>query len=134
MLDREINIRRWKTLFLFSFGTDDIERVFDALIWADAPESIVRKVSENVSAGRIDEGFCFSNPRIRRTVVGVGKTSTASEFLDTTIHEIVHVTQDIAHTDGIEPWGEDFAYLAGDISRCVSDIVCEMSCPHCRHQ
>lgn len=134
MLDREINIRRWKTLFLFSFGTDDIERVFDALLWADAPESIVRKVSENVSAGRLDEGFCFSNPRIRRTVVGVGKTSTASEFLDTTIHEIVHVTQDIAHTDGIEPWGEDFAYLAGDISRCVSDIVCEMSCPHCRHQ
>ena len=134
MLDREINIRRWKTLFLFSFGTDDIERVFDALLWADAPESIVRKVSENVSAGRLDEGFCFSNPRIRRTVVGVGKTSTASEFLDTTIHEIVHVTQDLAHTDGIEPWGEDFAYLAGDISRCVSDIVCEMSCPHCRHQ
>ena len=134
MLDREINIRRWKTLFLFSFGTDDIERVFDALLWADAPESIVRKVSENVSAGRLDEGFCFSNPRERRTVVGVGKTSTASEFLDTTIHEIVHVTQDIAHTDGIEPWGEDFAYLAGDISRCVSDIVCEMSCPHCRHQ
>lgn len=134
MLDREINIRRWKTLFLFSFGTDDIERVFDALLWADAPESIVRKVSGNVSAGRLDEGFCFSNPRIRRTVVGVGKTSTASEFLDTTIHEIVHVTQDIAHTDGIEPWGEDFAYLAGDISRCVSDIVCEMSCPHCRHQ
>ena len=134
MLDREINIRRWKTLFLFSFGTDDIERVFDALLWADAPESIVRKVSENVSAGRLDEGFCFSNPRIRMTVVGVGKTSTASEFLDTTIHEIVHVTQDIAHTDGIEPWGEDFAYLAGDISRCVSDIVCEMSCPHCRHQ
>lgn len=134
MLGREINIRQWKTIFLFSFDTDDMERIVDALSWADAPGTIVRKVSENVSAGRLDEGFCYSNPRERRTVVGVGKTSTASEFLDSTIHEIVHVTQDIAHTDGIEPWGEDFAYLAGDISRCVSDIVCEMSCPHCRHQ
>ena len=134
MLGREINIRQWKTIFLFSFDTDDMERIVDALSWADAPGTIVRKVSENVSAGRLDEGFCYSNPRERRTVVGVGKTSAASEFLDTTIHEIVHVTQDIAHTDGIEPWGEDFAYLAGDISRSVSDIVCEMSCPHCRHQ
>lgn len=57
-----------------------------------------------------------------------------AEFLNTTIHEIVHITQDISHEDGIEPWGEDFAYLAGDISRMVSDIVCEASCPHCRRR
>lgn len=134
MLVRRINIRRWDVVFYFSFDTDDMERILEALFWAEAPDSIISKVSENVSAGRYNEGFCFSNPRMRRTIVGVGDTSTGSEFLDTTIHEIVHVTQDIAHTDGIEPWGEDFAYLAGDISRCVSDVVCEMSCPHCRHQ
>ena len=134
MLTREINIRRWYVLFIFSFDMSDMERLLDALLWADAPDSIIQKVSENVSAGRQNEGFCYSNPRDRKTVVGVGRTTTGSEFLDTAIHEIVHVTQDIAHSDGIEPWGEDFAYLAGDISRCVSDVVCEMSCPHCRHQ
>lgn len=132
MLVRRVNIRCWDVVFYFSFDSSDMERILDALLWADAPDSIISNVSENVSAGRYNEGFCFSNPRKRRTVVGVGDTSTGSEFLDTTIHEIVHVTQDIAHTDGIEPWGEDFAYLAGDISRCVSDVVCEMSCPHCR--
>lgn len=62
----------------------------------------------------------------------IGKTTTGPEFLDTTIHEITHITQDIAHTDNIDPFGEDFAYLAGDISHEISDIVCEMSCPHCR--
>ena len=110
-----------------------MERILDALIWADAPDSIISKVSENVSVGRLNEGFCYSNQIERKTVVGVGKTTTGAEFLDTTIHEIVHITQDVSRKDGIDPWGEDFAYLAGDISRGVSDVVCEMACPHCRH-
>lgn len=134
MIVREVDIRRWNVVFHFSFDRSDMERLLGALVWADAPDSIIQKVSENIGAGRLNEGFCFSNPRQRKTVVGVGHTSSGPEFLDTTIHEIVHVAQDIAHSDGIEPWGEDFAYLAGDISRCVSDVVCEMSCPHCRRQ
>lgn len=28
-------------------------------------------------------------------------------------------------------FAEPFAYLGGDIARSVSDIVCELSCPHC---
>ena len=134
MLTRNIEIRRWRVVFLFSFDSSDMERILAALLWADAPDSIIQKVSENVGAGRSNEGFCYSNPRERKTVVGVGYTSSGAEFLNTTIHEIVHITQDISHEDGIEPWGEDFAYLAGDISRMVSDIVCEASCPHCRRR
>ena len=104
----------------------------DALIWADAPDSVLRDVEEKISAGILNEGFCFSNPMLRRTVLWVGETSTGPEFLNTIIHEIVHITQDVAHTEGIDPFGEDFAYLSGDISHEISDIVCEMSCPHCR--
>jgi len=134
MIIREVTVRRWCVVFLFSFDKSDMERILDALLWADAPDSIIQKVSENISVGRPNEGFCYSRPTERKTVVGVGLTTTGAEFLDTTVHEIVHIAQDIAHSDGIEPWGEEFAYLAGDISRCVSDIVCEMSCPHCRHE
>lgn len=134
MVARFIEIRRWGILFYFSFDIRDKERILESLVWADAPDSIISKVSENISAGRLDEGFCYSNPRDRITVLGIGKTSTGPEFLDTTVHEIAHVAQDIARVDGIDPWGEDFAYLAGDISHGVSDVVCEMSCPHCRER
>ena len=132
MLVRRISVRRWEIIFYFSFDADDKGRILDALVWADAPDSILSKVSESISAGRLNEGFCYSNPRQRKTVLGIGQSSTGPEFLDTTIHEIVHITQDIAHTDGIDPWGEDFAYLAGGISHEISYVVCEMSCPHCR--
>ena len=132
MLVRRISVRRWEVIFYFSFDADDKGRILDALVWADAPDSILSKVSESISAGRLNEGFCYSNPRQRKTVVGVGQTSTGPEFLNTTIHEMVHVSQDIAHADGIDPFGEEFAYLAGDISHEVSYVVCEMSCPHFR--
>lgn len=103
----------------------------DALFWADAPDSIVEQVQTNVFAERRDEGFCFSNPSLRRSVLAIGKTSTGPEFLNTTIHEIIHLALHIAQEDGIDPYSEALAYLVGDITHEVSDIVCELSCPHC---
>lgn len=131
MITRLIQIRRWKVLFLFSFDIDDIEEIWDALSWADAPRSVVSKVSENVSAGRLDEGFTYSDPELRRTVFAIGKTTSGPEVLDSTVHEIFHIVQHIAGEDGIDMFSEKAAYLAGDISREISDIVCELSCPHC---
>ena len=104
----------------------------DALVWANAPDSIISKVSENISAGNFNEGFCFSNPLERKTVVGVGKTDTGPEFLNTTVHEVAHIAQHIAEEDGVDPFSEEFAYLIGNIMHDISDIVCEMSCPRCR--
>lgn len=134
MLVRKINIRHWSILFLFSFDQFDLESITDALFWAEAPDSVISKVSENVRAGRRNEGFTYSDPSLRRSVVGVGKTTDGPEVLDTAVHEIVHIAQHIAIADGIDTFSEDFAYLCGHLSQCVSDIVCELSCPHCRHK
>ena len=134
MLVRNVNIRHWEILFLFSFDTYDMERIYDALIWAEAPNSIIQQVSEKVSAGNLDEGFTFSNSSLRKTVFAIGKTSSGPEVLDSTVHEIIHITQHIATEDGIDPYSETFAYLGGDISREISDIVCELSCPHCNRK
>lgn len=131
MVSRSIRLRHWDIVFYFSSDSDKFGRIRAALLWADAPDSILRQVSDNLSAGRLNEGFCYSNPRERKTVISIGRTSSGPEFLDTVVHEITHVTQDIASTDGIDPFGEEFAYLAGDISHSISDVVCEMSCPKC---
>lgn len=108
-----------------------MERILDALVWADAPESIIQNVSENVRAGRLNEGFTYSEPSLRRTVFASGETTTGPEMLNTIVHEIVHIAQHIAIEDGIDPLGEEMAYLCGDIASTVSDIVCVLSCPHC---
>ena len=134
MITRKRNIRRWEVQFFFSYDTQNKERIQSALLWADAPDSLISDVSKTIDAGDFNAGFCFSNPWLRRTVLAVGKTDSGPEFLNTTVHEIVHLAQHIAQQDGIDPLSEKFAYLCGDISALVSDIVCEMSCPHCREE
>ena len=134
MKTRKVRIHGWTVLFLFSFDKNDMERIHDALVWAHAPESIISQVSENVETGDLNEGFTFSDPSLRRTVFACGKTTTGQEMLNTIVHEIVHIAQHISMEDGINPLSESMAYLCGDISSTVSDIVCELSCPRCsRH-
>lgn len=128
---RKTHIRNWQIAFFFSFDAYDTGIIKEALVWADAPASIIRQASESVSSGNLNEGFCFSNPRLRRSVVGVSETVSGPEFLNTTIHEIAHVAMHIAEEDGIDPYSEELAYLMGDISHDISYVVCELSCPHC---
>ena len=131
MISRKVHIRHWTILFLFSFDQYDMESIYDALLWAEAPDSIISNVSENVYAGNLNEGFTFSEPSLRRTVFATGLAESGPEVLDSVVHEIIHICQHIALEDGIDPFGEQFAYLGGDVSREISDIVCELSCPHC---
>ena len=133
MIERIVHIRRWEILFLFCFDTNDLERVQSALIWADAPDSIIHHVSGNVSAGYLNEGFTYSNPALRRTVFAVGMASSGPQVLDSIVHEIIHIVQHIGIEDGMDPYGEEVAYLGGNISREISDIVCQISCPHCQN-
>ena len=131
VITRKAHIRHWDILFLFSFDKSDIESIYEALIWAEAPNSIISKVSENVYAGRLNEGFTFSEPSLRKTVFASGKSTTGEEMFNTIVHEIVHIAQHISEEDGIDPLSEKMAYLCGDIAETVSDIVCKLSCPHC---
>ena len=134
MIVRELAIHDWKIVFLFAFEEEDLDSVVEVLRWAHAPEYRIFRVEDKVRRGGLDTGFCFSNPRWRRTVFAIGLSSSGPEVLDSVVHEIIHITQHIAQEDDLDPYGEDVAYLGGDISRAISDVVCELSCPHCNRQ
>lgn len=128
---RKVKIHNWTIRFFFSFGKSDKAALLDALFGAEAPNSIIRRIMENMNAGHLNEGFCYSNPSLRCTVLGTGLAESGPEILDTMVHEIIHICQHIALEDGMDPYGEEMAYLGGHISREISDIVCELSCPRC---
>lgn len=134
MLAREVHIRHWTILFLFSFDSSDWESIYDALLWADAPDVIIDKVAENVRADFLNEGFTYSNEDARITIFAISEASSGPEVLDSTVHEIIHIVQHIAYKDSLDMFSEDVAYLGGDISRAISDIVCLLSCPHCHRR
>lgn len=88
----------------------------------------------NMRLNALNTGFTYSNLRVRRSVVVIGRAESGAEFLNSYCHELRHLVDDIARADGMELSGEPVAYLSGDICNAVADIVCKMACDCCRRR
>lgn len=132
MIYRRIEIAQWTCDLYVSidgYWIDEILEVFSSL---DAPADVTRRIERNMLRNELDSGFTFSNPDLRRSVMVIGKPSSGAEFLNSFTHELRHLVDDIAMVDRMPTSGEGVAYLTGDTAMLAADIVCKMSCDHCR--
>lgn len=134
MIVRDIYLPKydWHARVYFAISKYNIEDVARSLREIDCPERILRQAIRQMVRGEVNTGFTYSNKRRRRTVMLVGKTDTGEEFLNSFSHEQRHLCDDIANAFGMHMSGEEVAYLTGDISLKLADIVCHYSCDHCR--
>lgn len=131
MIHRAILVRDWTVDFLFAHRRNDPEGVLAVLRSYGAPASLVEQADELMAAGP-NCGFTFSNSDRRLCLTWIGPQTEGSEWVNTTVHEIVHVAIAISSDAGIDPYTETFAYLVGDITEQVSDLLCLLACDHCR--
>ena len=131
MLHKVLYIGRWKVDFLFAREGYDIEEVLEYAYDCGATDKVLRQARNLLVLDRKNCGFTFANLEITRAVVFIGPTSSSSEFIDTLVHEIHHLAVAIAEELGIDLESETPAYIAGDATRELADVICEMGCPHC---
>lgn len=132
MAHRVINIGRWVVDFLFVKERYDEEGIYACLYEIDAPYSVILRVGEIMESGKLNCGFTFSNPQLRRALCVVGPTSSGKEFINTFVHEVRHVADAIANSIGYDLDAEVPAYLSGDAAMALAEVVCELGCDHCR--
>ena len=133
MIHRAFDVREWTVDILFAHGGYDQERVLNALRDYGAPESSMRQAESLMRSGP-NCGFTFSNGYRRCILTWVGRQVSGAEWVNTTVHEIVHVAMAIAIDQGIDPYTEELAYLIGDITERLSDLLCALACDHCREE
>ena len=131
MIHRVLKIGRWVVDFLFAKLDYDDEGVLACLYEIDADYDVLRQVNRIMDSDKLNCGFTFANPDLRRAVVVIGPSSSSKEFLNTTVHEIHHLAVAIADSLGYDLEGETPAYLAGDSALALAETVCELGCPHC---
>lgn len=131
MIHRAIRVRDWTVDFLFVDGKNDPEGIEACLYSFGATRTIVRDTRDLMDGG-LNRGFTFSNTEKRVALSWIGPQANGSEWVNTTVHEIVHVAQAVAQEKEIDPFSEDFAYVAGDITQGVADILCRLACDRCR--
>ena len=81
--------------------------------------------------GRPNEGFTFANQGMKEALVVIGPTTSGAEFQNTLVHEVHHLAVAIANSLGIDLESETPAYIAGDSTRELSDIICWLGCDNC---
>ena len=88
----------------------------------------------NLMAGNLNTGLTYSDFAGRNTVMVISLTSTPAEFLNSWLHEMRHLSRHIEQAFGISPYGEEAAYLAGDIGQRMFPVAKNFICEHCRKE
>lgn len=131
MIERIIRLGRWEIDFIFAPDGYDDEEVLTRLYDMDASYDIMRRVNRIMDDGKMNRGFTFANPEMRKALSVVGPASSGGEFLNTLAHESYHVAAAVANELGAELDGEEPAYLIGESFLSLLSVVCELGCKHC---
>lgn len=87
-----------------------------------------------LDSGDDNRGITFSNNKTRESVIVIGETSCPAEFSNSYDHEKLHLAMHIAKEDRIDPFGEELAYLVGEIGFNTFPIAKYFLCEHCRKE
>lgn len=89
---------------------------------------------KNLTSGNLDTGLTYSNISGRNTVMVISLTSSPAEFLNSWLHEMRHLSRHIEQACAISPYGEEAAYLAGEIGQRMFPVAKRFICEHCRKE
>ena len=131
MIHRILKIGHWEVDFLFAHSGYNDEEVLTYLYEIDAPISVMRRANKIMESGRMNRGFTFANPYMKRAVVVTGPTTSSKQFLNTFTHEVHHLAVAIAKSIGYELDSEGPAYITGDTTMALAETICELGCEHC---
>ena len=90
MIHRAIRVHGWTVDFLFAHRRNDPDGVLAVLRSYGAPASLVEQADDLMNSGP-NCGFTFSNSDRRLCLTWVGPQTEGAEWVNTTVHEIVHV-------------------------------------------
>ena len=97
--------------------------VLDALDGIDCPEPIIDEAEELLRRSAENTGLTYTNRKLRTSVLVIGEASSPAEFFNSLTHESRHLEAHIAQTLGLDPFGEEICYIAGEIAAKMFGIV-----------
>ena len=132
MIHRVLQIGPWSVDFLFAIDEYDEELVLTCLYDIDTPIHKMQRAYRIMESKRMNRGFTYGNPELKRAVVVVGPTTSGKQFQNSFSHEIDHLSDFIALSRGSRDEVEGTAYITGDTTMALADVVCKLGCDHCR--
>ena len=128
-----IPLYEWNVTAFFDATAEDEAVIVEELQYIRCPRKTLARVSSNLSRDLLDTGFTYSNRILRESVMTVGRASDPREFLNSFVHELRHLVDDIAYTSHLPMRGETVGYLSGELSWEFMNEVADYLCCKCHH-
>lgn len=124
----------WHARIYYAVTTYWTERIANDLWDIGCRGSSLAKAIRSLQAGNMNTGITYSNFQDGETVMVISRTSSPEEFLNSWEHEKKHLARHIEQAYGIDPFGEEAAYLEGSIAQKMFPVAKKFICEHCRNE
>ena len=136
LLCQEFNLKDWnwnvKVFYVVDFIP--IDYIIKELEEIGCTDLDIKSAIDVLDSDSYNRGITFSNNEDRKSVVVIGETSCPAQFAHSYDHEKLHLGMHIARTDNIDPFGEELAYLIGEIGFQMFPVAKRFLCEHCREE
>lgn len=125
-----IGDRDWYIMAYYDIKTDkDFDEVEEVLIASGQKPAYAQKVVTELM--HPNTGYTYTKFGEHLSIVLVSHATSYDELYDTVQHETHHATDHIGSYYGLDPHGEEIAYLHGEISRKMFAAIALLICPKC---
>lgn len=133
MIRQRFILEKYDWLVWVYYAVDDyyVDEILERLKSIGCSHSFLREAESNMSNGKMNTGLTYSNLKARMTVMVIGLADSPEEYENSITHERRHLEAHISKRFGLDPYGEDVAYLVGDISYAMHPISKKFVCEHC---
>lgn len=110
----------WLVDIFYDVRPCDTDEITDILLDMGCPFRNLRRARRLLDSGIPNQGLTYSDEIGRCSFVAIGHTTNVFECINLISHECQHIEQAICKADGLDPYGEDIAYVSGAISEAIS--------------
>lgn len=122
----------WSIRVYYAVHEYFISNILIDLLDINCDEESFFKIKGLMETGKDNIGFTYTNTEMRASLMLIGKTDSSDEFQDTFDHEKGHLVMHISSALNIDPYSEDYQYLAGEVGKRMFKVAKNFLCDHCK--
>lgn len=113
----EVNGEPWMITIFLPVTRYHVAEIMDALLALGINEGNYKDAIGNLMSGKVNNGITFSSAEHRATVSVWAMATSPAEWLNLIVHELHHLSVQIASCNGLDLEGEEVCYINGDIAQ-----------------
>ena len=136
MIVSDYHIKRygWRFRVYYAVTTYWAREIMEDLASIGCHGRQLMRAKSSLLSGDLNTGITYSNLYKRESVMVISLTSSPEEFLNSWEHEKKHLARHIERAFGIDPYGEEAAYLEGTIAQKMFPVARKFICEHCKKE